>query len=254
MVSRAEIDDGAIWRISFGGARGNILDIATLRALSEVFRSAATAPGLRAICLEGKGSDFSYGASIQEHRPAEVDTMLAAIRELACDMLDSHVIIVAVVRGRCLGGGLEVASLCHRIVTSADATFGQPEIALGLFAPIASVVLPGRLRRQDAEDLCLTGRIVPAADALAMGLVDDVVDADPMDAAMSWLLTHVTGRSASSLRVAVEAVRLDLRRRLRDDLPEVERLYRERLMSTHDAVEGIEAFLEKRPPVWRSTQ
>lgn len=251
LVTVTPLDDNSIWRVTFGGARGNILDLATMGELSAVFRAARATPGVKAIGLEGAGGHFSFGASVPEHLPDQVETMLAAIRQLARDMLESDVVLIAAVRGQCLGGGLEVASLCHRVVASADAVLGQPEIALGAFAPLASVILPERIRRADAEDLCLTGRSIGAEDARVIGLVDAVSDDDPMDAAVAWARTHFSSRSASSLRLAVRAVRASFVRRFRVDLAALERLYLDELMQTHDAVEGLRAFLEKRPPVWR---
>jgi cyclohexa-1,5-dienecarbonyl-CoA hydratase len=155
------------------------------------------------------------------------------------------------VRGQCLGGALELVTVCHRVFASPDAKFGQPEIALGVFAPVASVALAERVGRAHAEDLCLTGRVVSASEAAAMGLVQEVTDADPADAALGWLRTHLASKSAASLRLAVRAVRAGLAARLRETLPDLERLYLDELMATSDAVEGLQAFLEKRDPVWK---
>jgi cyclohexa-1,5-dienecarbonyl-CoA hydratase len=251
LVTVRPLDDDTIWRVTFGGDRGNILDLATMRELSAVFRAARATPGLKAIGLEGAGRHFSFGASVPEHLPGQVDAMLTAIRHLALDMLESDIVLIAAVRGQCLGGGLEIASLCHRVVASADAVLGQPEIALGVFAPLASVILPERIRRADAEDLCLTGRSIGAEDARVIGLVDEVSDGDPMDAAVAWARTHFGAPSASSLRLAVRAVRASFVQRFRADLAVIERLYLEELMPSHDAVEGLQAFLEKRPPAWK---
>jgi cyclohexa-1,5-dienecarbonyl-CoA hydratase len=244
-------DDGAFWRVTFGASKGNIIDRAMMAALGRVFVEARAAAGLKAICLEGAAGHFSFGASVQEHLPDQVAVMLAELRQLVLDMMDSRVVVLAAVKGQCLGGGLELASVCHRIFASADAKFGQPEIALGVFAPIASIILPERVGRAHGEDLCLTGRIVAAAEARAMGLVDDLVDGDPGDAALAWARAQFGTRSASSLRYAVAAVRADLAARVRAELPELERLYVHELMATHDANEGLRAFLEKRPPAWR---
>ncbi len=251
LVTVTPLDENTIWRVTFGGAKGNILDLATMGELSAVFRKARATRGLKVIGLEGAGRHFSFGASVPEHLPGQVETMLSAIRELAFDMLESDVVLIAAVRGQCLGGGLEVASLCHRVVASADAVLGQPEIALGVFAPLASVILPERIRRAEAEDLCLTGRSIGAEDARLIGLVDAVSSDDPMDAAMAWARTHFSSRSASSLRLAVRAVRASFVQRFRVDLAVLERLYLNELMQSHDAVEGLQAFLEKRPPAWR---
>src|SRR5690349_4391478 len=113
--------DGALWQVTFGAGKGNILDCAAMRELRRVFVEARTTAPLKAICLEGAGDDFSFGASIQEHRAGMVEEMLAELRGLALDLLDSNVIVLAAVRGRCLGGGLELAALCHRIFAAADA-------------------------------------------------------------------------------------------------------------------------------------
>jgi cyclohexa-1,5-dienecarbonyl-CoA hydratase len=243
-------DADAFWRVTFGGGKGNVLDRATLAALSETFRRVRATPGVKAVCLEGAGSDFSFGASIQEHLPDEAPAMLLAMRDCVLDLVESGVVVVAAVRGRCLGGGLELASLCHRLIATPDASFGQPEIVLGVFAPVASLILPDRVGRARAEDLCLTGRLVGADDARAMGLVDDI-KTDPAAAALAWARAHLGARSASSLRFAVRAVRASLAARLRAELPELERVYLDDLMATADAVEGLRAFLEKRTPLWK---
>ena len=249
LVRVESVDDGAFWRVTFGRGAGNILDLDTMSALTEVWREARRTPALRGVCLEGAGEDFSFGASVQEHLPDRVSAMLQGIRALSLAMLESAVVITAAVRGRCLGGGLEVASVCHRIFADPMATFGQPEIALGVFAPIASVVLPGRIGRAHAEDLCLTGRLVTADEARAMGLVEEVAT-EPADAAMAWMRAWLSHRSASSLRFAVRAVRADLASRLEIELPRLEAMYVSELMATNDAGEGLKAFLEKRPARW----
>jgi cyclohexa-1,5-dienecarbonyl-CoA hydratase len=177
--------------------------------------------------------------------------MLRGFHGLFRTMLDVPVVWLAAVRGRCLGGGMELASFCHRIFAAPDVALGQPEIALGVFAPMASVFLAERVGRPAAEDLCLTGRTVGAQEALAMHLVDEVAP-DPTEAALAWARTHLASRSAASLRHAVRAVRAGLRHRLESDLGEVECLYLDGLMATADAEEGLRAFLEKRPPRWRN--
>jgi cyclohexa-1,5-dienecarbonyl-CoA hydratase len=252
LVQVTPIDDGAFWRVTFGASTGNILDRRLMAALAHTISEARTARDLKALVLEGRGGQFSFGASIQEHMPEQVRDMLTDFRHLILDVLDSHVVVVAAVNGQCLGGGLELASACHRIVAGEGAMFGQPEITLGVFAPIASILLPERIGRARAEDLCLTGRAIRAAEARQMGLVDDVVDGDPFESALAWVRAHLSGRSASSLRLAVAAIRANLAARLRTELPRLEAMYLRELMSTDDAIEGLTAFLEKRPPSWKN--
>lgn len=245
------LDDGAIWRAAIGGSKGNVLDAAVMDALADLFRNAAASPHLKAICLEGQGPHFSFGASVPEHLPPLVESMLGRFDGSLLAMIDSGVPVLAAVRGQCLGGGLELVSLCHRVFASRDARLGQPEIVLGVFAPVASLVLADRVGRGAADDLCLTGRAVTAEEALAMRLVDQLVDGDPAEAALAWARTHLLPKSASSLRYAVRAARAGLRARLAADLPAMERLYLDGLMSTADALEGLSAFVDRRPAVWR---
>jgi cyclohexa-1,5-dienecarbonyl-CoA hydratase len=242
--------DAAFWRVTFGGGKGNVLDRRTLASLAEAFGEARSAPELKAIVLEGSGGHFSFGASVQEHLPDQVQGMLQDFHRLIFQILDSHVVVLAAVRGQCLGGGLELASVAHRIFASDEAKFGQPEIALGVFAPFASAMLPMRIRRADAEDLCLTGRRIGAAEAKSMGLVDEIVADDPAEAAMAWARERLGALSASSLRLAVSAIRAPLVVQLRDELPLLETVYLTELMASSDAHEGLRAFLDKRPPVW----
>lgn len=244
------LGDGAWWRVTFGGTQGNILDAATMAALTETFQDAQRHPHLKAIVLEGAGPHFSFGASVQEHLPDRVEAMLGQFRDLVIAVLESSTVVLAAVRGQCLGGGLELATLAHRIFAHTGAALGQPEITLGVFAPAASVLLPLRMRRAHAEDLCLTGRIVMAEEAAKMGLVDAVVAHDPADAALEWATQHLGGKSARSLRLAVQAVRSELISRVSTQLPIVERLYLQELMTSADALEGLRAFLDKRPARW----
>jgi cyclohexa-1,5-dienecarbonyl-CoA hydratase len=244
-------EGGAFWDVELSGARGNVLDTVLIGALTSVFEQVSKTPEVKAVCLHGKGKDFSFGASVQEHLPEHVGEMLPRFHRLFRAIDQSAVVALAAVRGHCLGGGLELASFCHRVFAAPDVKLGQPEIVLGVFAPIASLVFPERIGRANAEDLCLTGRIVGAKEALEIGLLDAIAD-DPEAAALAYAREHLFPRSASSLRFAVRAVRLSISRRLDRDLEELEKLYLEGLMATADASEGIRAFVEKRPPVWKN--
>ncbi len=248
-IRREVLEDGAVWRVVLATPKANVIDAAMTAALADTFEEAAHDAALKAVLLEGEGAHFSFGASVEEHLPERVAGMLAAFHGLFRTMAASSVIVVAAVRGQCLGGGLELASFAHRLFAAPDAKLGQPEIRLGVLAPAASVLLPERIGRPAAEDLCLTGRILDAEAARAIGLVDQIAD-DPSEAALAWIREGVLPHSGASLRRAVQAVRLGLTRRLHDDLAAVERIYLEDLMQTADAVEGIRAFLDKRRPVW----
>jgi cyclohexa-1,5-dienecarbonyl-CoA hydratase len=244
-----ELEAGSFWDIELGGTKGNILDQSLVAALTQVFREAGADVRVKALCLHGRGEHFSFGASVEEHLPDKVEDMLRGFHGLFTTLLASDVVALAAVRGRCLGGGLELASFCQRVFASPDAMLGQPEIVLGVFAPMASLLLSERVGRANAEDLCLTGRILTAEEAHRIGLVDEVTDA-PEEAARVYFREHFAPKSAGSLRIAARALRYELRERLSLDLPAIEDLYLEELMATPDATEGLRAFLEKRSPRW----
>jgi len=250
---RVEIrEDGALWRVLLATPKTNILDMKKIGALTEVFDQARGARDLKAIVIEGEGAHFCFGADVAEHLPGSFEKMIPALSGMFRSMLDASVVMLAAVRGQCLGGGLELASLCHRVFASPEAKLGQPEILLGVFPPVASVALAGRVGRSRAEDLCLGGRILGTDEALRIGLVDEIAS-DPHDAALSYARQYLLPRSASSLRLGVRALHHGFARRFMNELEAVEKLYVEELMSTHDAVEGLTAFLEKRKPSWSNS-
>ncbi len=252
MVIRVErMDDGAVLHVVLNTPRANILDREKAVALTHAFEQARDDARVKVIVVEGEGPNFSFGASVQEHLPESCGAMLAAFHGMFRTMLDASVITLAVVRGNCLGGGLELAAFCHRVFAAEDARLGQPEIALGVFAPVASVILCERMGRGGAEDLLLSGRTIGAHEALRLGLVDEVGE-NPLDAALSYARTNLVPRSASSLRWAVRAARLGFAERLAVELARLESMYLHDLMRTADANEGLRAFLDKRTPAWRN--
>jgi cyclohexa-1,5-dienecarbonyl-CoA hydratase len=215
-----------------------------------VVKAAAGWKELRLLAFSGAGKHFSFGASVEEHRPEQVGGMLEGFHGLFRDLMETDVPTLALVRGQCLGGGLELASFCDRIVAEEGAMLGQPEIRLGVFAPMASLLLPWRCGAR-ASELLLTGKAIDAGTAASWGLVDQVVAAGEGEGAVTgWLEETLLPLSASSVRFARRASRWWLHRSLGQGIEELEQLYLDDLMNTHDAVEGIQSFLEKRKPTW----
>jgi cyclohexa-1,5-dienecarbonyl-CoA hydratase len=243
------LEDGAIWHVLLATPKANIVDMDKSEQLRSIFDRAREERALKAVIIEGEGPNFSFGASVPEHLPGQFERMIPGFHRLFRSIIDASVVTLAVVRGQCLGGGLEVASFCNRIFAAPDAKLGQPEILLGVFPPVASVVLPERIGRGVAEHLCLSGKSISAEEALRVGLVDQVDD-DPSAAALRYARKFLLPKSASSLRLGVRAVRAGWNERFLAELDRVESLYMQELMSTADAVEGLNAFVEKRDPAW----
>ncbi len=242
--------DEQLLRLRLARPKANIIDAAMIDAVSDAFANAARQAHTKAVLLDAEGPHFSFGASVEEHLPEQCAAMLKGLHALILRMLECPVPILVGLRGQCLGGGLEVACAGTVLFAATDLQVGQPEIKLAVFAPAASCLLPERIGRAAAEELLLSGRHCDAREAYRLGLVNHVDD-DPETAALAWFDDHLAGTSASSLRFALRAARTGFIERVRAKLHEVERLYLEGLMATHDAGEGLSAFVEKRAPVWQ---
>lgn len=175
--------------------------------------------------------------------------MLPAFHALALELLALERPLLAAVGGACLGGGLELGCTADLLFASPSASFGQPEIALGVFAPLGSLLLPRRIGAGAAADLLLSGRRIDASEALRIGLARELA-ADPAAAARAWIGQHLVGRSAEALRHATRAARASWWPDFATRLAALERAYLVDLQAAHDAREGIAAFLDKRAPRW----
>jgi len=241
--------DGRLLRLRLSRPKANIVDAAMIGALRSALTEHLKNAILGAILLDAEGPHFSFGASVEEHMPAQCAAMLKSIHALVLQLVDSPVPVLVAVRGQCLGGGLEVALAGHMMFVSPDASLGQPELKIGVFAPAASCLLPELIGPQRAIDLLLSGRSISGADAGVMGMAQ--VAADPEAAALAYFTEHLKTKSASSLRFAVRAARCDYAARVHAKIERVERMYLEELMKSHDAVEGLEAFVGKRAAQWQ---
>lgn len=247
---RFELSHGRrVANITLAAPKANILDRAMIAELDAAFAQCAE-HHLNAIVLGAEGPHFSFGASVQEHLPEHIADTLSALHGLLRSIADMPTPVIAAVSGQCLGGGFELALACDLICAEDGAQFACPEIKLGVFAPAASALLPVRIGQAAAAKLLITGQPLTAAQAANSGLVARVVSGNLRDAVANWLEAEILPCSPSSLGFACRAARLGVRRALDEDLPRLEKLYLRELMSTPDAVEGIRAFLEKRPPHW----
>jgi cyclohexa-1,5-dienecarbonyl-CoA hydratase len=241
--------EGRVLRLRLARPKANIVDAAMIAALDAALATHEREAALTAVILDAEGPHFSFGASVEEHLPDQCAAMLGELHALIRRMLAYPVPILVAVRGQCLGGGLEVAMAGSLIFAAPDAQLGQPEIRIGVFAPAASCLLPERVGQAAAEELLYSGCSLDAEEARTLGLVQ-VVAEDPAQAASDWVAAHLLAKSASSLRQAVRAARQNFADRMAARLDAVERQYLDDLMSTKDAVEGLNAFLARREAKW----
>jgi cyclohexa-1,5-dienecarbonyl-CoA hydratase len=255
MKIRVEFEhEGQVARVVLAAPKANIVDHAMMAELESAFESLASRRDLKAIVLTGEGLNFSFGASVQEHLPEQISGTLNRLHALLRQIAEAPAPTIAAVRGQCLGGGLEVALACDLILAEETAQLGCPEIQLGVFPPAASALLPVRIGAGPAASLVLTGASVSGTAAAASGLVARTAGPGRLETVLAeWLAADFLPRSPSALRYAALAVRRPLMHALEQDLPVLERLYLQDLMSEPDAAEGIRAFLERRPPLWRQS-
>lgn len=237
------------YRITLDDPPLHILDIALLEELREAI--ARVKPDRHCLIFDASGEKaFSAGASVQDHMGDKVATMLRHFHDCFRMLARIDVVTVALVKGVALGGGCELALGCDFILASDRAKFGQPEIALGVFPPVAAYQLSRQTSPRKGLEMLLTGDPVDARTAETLGLVNAVFPVAEFDAQAEAWLQRLYRQSASSLRFAKKAFRLAQADDFEKRLAAVEFLYLEELMKTHDANEGLSAFLEKRKPEW----
>jgi len=228
----------------------HILDIGMLEELRDALGKVENDRAL--LVLEASGEKaFSAGASVQDHLDDRVAKMLGAFHDCFRLLNRLDVVTVALVRGVALGGGCELALGCDLVLASDRAKFGQPEILLGVFPPVAAWQLSHQMAPRKGLELFLSGETIDAPTAESLGLVNAVLDASRFDDLAEEWLGRLLHHSPSSLRIAKRAFRIASGDDFEARLEETEKFYMERLMTTEDAVEGLRAFLEKRKPEWK---
>ena len=255
MVRTRLDEDGRLLWIVLDQPKGNVLDRRLMLEVQTALDQHRDDRRLKLVVLRGTGGEFSFGASVDEHRPDEAPELLRTLHELARRLASHPVPVAALVQGRCLGGALELVLCCHFVFAANDARFACPEIKLGVYPPLFAVAGALRLGGPLAERLMLTGEEIGAIAAERAGLVAAVLPEgpDPEEALREWYRTRLEPLSAFAIREATRAVRAHspLLAALGTPLDDSERAYLERVLPSHDGNEGIDAFLARRPPRWR---
>lgn len=230
----------------------NILDLETIAGLAEVAEVLRAHEGLQLVILRGATPRaFSAGVAIEIHTPELIPTMIGAFHDALRRWWRLPCLTVAAVEGHCLGGGMELAAVCDLVVADAEARFGQPEIYVGCFPPVAAALYPQLLGLGRSLDLIVTGRQLDGREAERMGFVTRLAKAGELTACVDGLIGEVTRQSAVAQRLGKKAVRAGLGNAFEDALEKAERIYLEEMAKTADVAEGAQAFLEKRQPTWR---
>ena len=250
---RFQIED-RVARITLARPPLNVLNIAMMREINSALNDCTQHRELAAILFDAAEGTraFSAGVAVEDHAPELVFQMLDTFHSVFRNLQQLAKPAIAVVDGPALGGGCEFVCACDVVIASDRARFGQPEIKLGVFPPIAAILLPRIIGERKARELILTGDLVDADEALRLGLVNYVVPSSELAAKTESVLAKLRELSAVGLSMTRAALDLAEQIGFETALTNVENLYLHELMKTEDAEEGVRAFKEKRKPEWKN--
>ncbi len=248
---QVELKDG-LGTITLNRPPVNILNIAMMEEINSTLKEWQGMKDLKVVLFRARGKCFSAGVDVGEHMGGLAPKMIETFHNIFRYMDKLGIPTAASVYGSCLGGGCELAIFCDVVIASESAKLGQPEIQVGVFPPIAAQIMPRIIGRKAASDLVLSGRIIGAEEALQMGLVNRVVKEEDLEKETREFLRPYLKLSAEVLRLTKKAITVGLMDDLEPSLQAIEDIYLKELMETHDAHEGLNAFLEKRKPTWKN--
>jgi cyclohexa-1,5-dienecarbonyl-CoA hydratase len=249
---RFNVDD-RVARITFARPPLNILNIAMMREIAAALGECSTLDLVAIVFASARECRaFSAGVAVEDHVPATVYQMLDSFHSIFRLLEQLAKPTIALVDGVALGGGCELVCACDIVIASDHSRFGQPEIKLGVFPPVAAILLPLVIGEKRARELILTGEVIDVVEGHGLGLVNHVVPADALEAKLLELLANLRESSCTALSFTRQALDLGRGRTLDVALKALENIYLNELMRSSDANEGVNAFLEKRRPVWRN--
>ncbi len=242
--------DGGLGRLVLNHPPLNILTQDMLAEMRAAIRDFEANSAVRALLVSAHGKHFSAGADVGEHLPPLYRQMIPEFLETVAAIDGFPLPVVAAVQGKCLGGGFEIVQAADIVVAAEDASFGQPEIVLGVFPPAACVLLPERCDSGLAADLVLSGAVIEAIEALEHGLVRKIVPPSKLEDEATATAQRIAQHSRAALEITKRALRNGSTQRRAAAFRDVGDIYIEELMNTADAIEGLRAFQEKRQPTW----
>ncbi len=246
-----EIKD-QVAKITLDRPKHNVLDIPMMNELNQALETVAGDDTLKCLVITGQGKSFCAGVEVGDHKPDNVDQMVAVFNRIfeLINLID--IPVVAGVNGACLGGGMELAIACDMVLASKKAIFGQPEVKLGFFPPYAAIRLPELVGPAKAIEILTTGKTYKAKQARKMGFVSQVADPDDFQEMVDTYVKEVCHSSPLILRLNKRAVKRHMGTGFFQGVDLVSNYFLNTLMKTEDTLEGIASFEEKRRPVWKN--
>lgn len=248
-----KIDSSAgVARITLARPKHNVLNIEMMRELIAGLEALKADRELKCVVISGEGPSWCAGVEVADHKPDQVDAMIATFNRMLELIEGQEVPTIAAVHGACLGGGMEAAIACDMVVAGKTAVFGQPEIKLGFFPPYAAIRLPQLVGPGKAIEICTTGKRYVAEDAKNMGFIAACVEDARLAETVESLVKEIQYCSPLIIRLNKRAVKQHVGLSFPAALTGVSDLFLNTLMKTADTLEGIASFEEKRKPVWKN--
>ena len=253
VLLREDRDGVAVLTLNRPRAR-NALSVPLMAALQAELDAIAGDPAVRVVVIAGAGPAFCAGHDLREMR---ADPRRESYEDLfdRCSRLMLTITrlpkpVIARVHGTATAAGCQLVATCDLAVATEDARFATPGVNIGLFCSTPMVALTRAVGRKPAMEMLLTGDLVDAGTAKSLGLVNRVVPAAELDAAVMELAGRIAAKSPLTLRIGKEAFHRQAELPLEEAYAYASRVMTENMLA-RDAEEGIDAFLEKRAPVWR---
>jgi cyclohexa-1,5-dienecarbonyl-CoA hydratase len=229
----------------------NVLNIEMMNEINSALESLDDGRQLRALVIRAEGKAFSAGVEVSEHTAELVDEMIGTFHKMFRLLDKMECPTVSLVHGAALGGGCELACFCDMVLAAEGVKFGQPEIKVGVFPPVAAAAFPQYGFLKSVFELLLVGDIIFAEQAKTIGLVNCVFPKDDFEKHCQDFLKRLTTNSAAILRLTKKTIKAGMNKPFVESLKIAEEIYLEDMMATKDAHEGLAAFMEKRPPKWK---
>jgi cyclohexa-1,5-dienecarbonyl-CoA hydratase len=244
--------DDQVARITLDRPKHNVLDIPMMMELNSELEKIAADKDLKCVVITGEGKSFCAGVEVGDHKPDNVDMMVATFNRIfeLINMID--IPVIAAVNGACLGGGMELAIACDIVMASEKAIFGQPEIKLGFFPPYAALRLPELVGVAKAVEIVTTGRNYSAQESKDLGFVTQVAPVEAFAEAVENTVQQITMASPLIIRLNKRAVKRHIGTSFFQGVDLVSNYFLKTLMKTEDTLEGIASFEERRKPVWKN--
>jgi len=239
-------------RITLNRPKFNMMNIEMMNELNGLFEDLLKDDDLKCVTIDAEGKHFCTGVEVADHKPDQVEDMIATFNRIFELSNELEVPIIAIVQGFCLGGGMELAIACDVIAAGRSAQFGQPEIKVGFFPPYAAMRLPQLIGPAKAIEICTSGKFYSAAEAQSLGMIAHVFEDEQLAESAAKIVKEIQANSPLIIRLNKRAVKQHLGLAFKPALAGVSDLFLNTLMKTEDTLEGIASYEEKRKPVWKN--